>query len=143
MGVGAAARQGDQAAPVVRLQHVGAMPDPVLALGLGQRVEVEQHLPHRLGGAERRQRRPPPQAARMGGVAPEIVVAVAAADDVGQLGLGIEDLQHLPAHPLELRRLGEAAGALGVARPDPVEGLRAVDVLEPEVGISVHGARAG
>src|SRR3546814_1095422 len=47
VGVGAAARERDQAAGVVRAQAVGAVPDPVLAFGLVQRVEVEQGFPLR------------------------------------------------------------------------------------------------
>src|SRR3546814_9192952 len=48
VGVGAAARERDQAAFVVRAQAVGAVPDPVLAFGLVQRVEGEQGFPLRL-----------------------------------------------------------------------------------------------
>src|SRR3546814_17342591 len=47
VGVGAAARERDQAAGVVRAQAVGAVPDPVLAFGRVQRVEVEQGFPLR------------------------------------------------------------------------------------------------
>ena len=43
----AALGQGDQAAGFVRRQAVRALPDPVLALGGGQGVDVEQRLPLR------------------------------------------------------------------------------------------------
>ena len=77
VGVGAAARQRDQAAGVVGLAAIGAVPDPVLALGLVQRVQVQHRLPLRLRLAVLGQRGAAPDTAFVLLVLPEVVVVVA------------------------------------------------------------------
>ena len=75
LGVGAAARQRDQAAAILGAEALGTAPDPVLALGGGQRVEVEHGFPARLRLAVLGERRAPPQAALVLLVLPEVVQA--------------------------------------------------------------------
>jgi hypothetical protein len=45
VGVRAAGRERQEAQAIVRLEHVGAVPDPAHALALAERVEVEHRLP--------------------------------------------------------------------------------------------------
>ena len=52
-GVLAAVRQADKTAAIFRPQRDGAVEHPVASLGGGQRVDVEQRPPIRLGGRER------------------------------------------------------------------------------------------
>src|SRR3546814_5677389 len=88
VGVGAAARERDKAAGVVRAQAVGAVPDPVLPFGLVQRVEVEPGFPLRLVLAVPLARGAAPHAAIVLLVLPEGVVVLAALAHVGDLGGG-------------------------------------------------------
>ena len=85
-GVAAAARQAQDGAAHGSSGSVSApLPDPVLALGRGQRVEVEQDFPLRRRAAELVERRAPPKAARLRGVVPEVVHQAAAPAGIGRL----------------------------------------------------------
>ena len=143
VGVGAAAREGDQAPVVGRLEPGRAVPDPVLLLGLGEGVEVEHRLPLRLRLAVLVERRAPPQPALVLLVAPEVVVELAALRDVGDLLLRIEDLEQAVVERLELRPLGQFGGGLRVALLDPRERLLAGHVFEPQEWVLLPIGRGG
>ena len=147
IGVRTAARQRDQAAAVIGAQAVGAVPDPVLALGLVQRVEVDQDLPLRPGLAVLLQRRAPPQPAGVLLVAPEVVVPLALLVDAGDLVIGIVDGEQVGLELLELRRARLFGLVLRVLLPDPLQRLGILHAFQPLVGIGhlrllvrVHGA---
>ena len=142
-GVGAAAREIDQAAVVVGAQAVGAAPDPVHAFGLAQGVDVEQDFPRRVFLAVFGQRGAAPDALRVLLVAPEVVVVLAALGHVGNAGVGIEDVQQVLAHLFEAGISGQLLFGNGVSGADPVQGLFAFDVLKPQVGVVVHVGRLG
>src|SRR5690606_29686876 len=89
VGVGAAARQRDQAALVLGRQAIGAVPDPVLALGLVEGVEVDDGFPLGVVRAVGLQRGAAPEAALVLRVLPEVVVVVADLADVRNLGVGV------------------------------------------------------
>src|SRR5690606_1757467 len=72
IGVGAAGAQRDQAADIIGGEAVGPVPDPALALGLAERVDVDQRAPFGLARRIAVDRRDPPEAARILGIAPEI-----------------------------------------------------------------------
>ena len=72
-----------------------ALPDPVLALGLGQGVEVDEDVPFRVVGDVLIERRASPQSANVGAVAPEVVEELTSTADVGDSRVGIEDLAHV------------------------------------------------
>ena len=117
-----------------------AVPDPALALGRAQGVEVEHHLPLRVVGAVLLERGAPPQAALVLGVAPEVVVAGRRRFPTagswrrsrGPRGPP-RRIASKPAAPASrstassLRSRTQASAAL------------AVDVLEPGVRVVVHG----
>ena len=136
-GVRAAAGQGYQREGVVGFDHVGAGPHPVLAVAAGQFVEVDDHLPVRGIGPVVLQRGTPPQPPRVGGVAPEVVQVVPATPYVGDAGVGVENFQRLGSQSLELgaAELGDAGV---VALPHPAQGVVAVDVFQPEIGVRDH-----
>jgi hypothetical protein len=125
-----------------RRQRRGARPDPILALRFRQRVEIEQHLPTRLSLAVGLQGRPPPKALRIGRVLPEIIDRAATTRDVG------DAVRPIPQRGQDVPIPGEAFGteppqSCGRLRVDPKQSARAVDVLEPEIGIVVGCGERG
>src|SRR5690606_7705733 len=139
VGIGTAARQRDQAARVFRTQAVGAMPDPVLALGLVERVEVEHGLPLRLRLAVFLERGAAPEAALVLAVLPEVVIPVALLVDARDLVVGVVDGQQIGFQRLEAGGVGQLGLGLRVLPADPGELLFAFDVLEPLVRIGHFG----
>jgi hypothetical protein len=91
ISIGSAAGEGNEAEPVLGGEHGGPMPDPVLALGLPEGIEIDHRLPGRLRRAILRQRRPPPEAAGMGGITPEVVVVRADLRHERDLVVGVEN----------------------------------------------------
>ena len=146
----------DQRAPVGLTvggaQQPRPVPHPVLALGLVEGVDVQQHLPLGLLGAVGVQGGAAPQAALVLGVGPQVVEVPAAVGDGGDAVGGVEDLADVL---LEGRGEGgvragvgdrvELGLGAGVALADPVQGLLARDLLEPGVGVggSVSGGEGG
>ena len=65
--------KADQRQRQVGFDDVGPAPDPVLSVGGGQRVEVDQNVPFGIVGSVALERGAPPQPARVVGVAPEVV----------------------------------------------------------------------
>jgi hypothetical protein len=95
-GVLAAVREPDQAQPLVGLEAGRAAEHPGDALGLGERVDVEQGAPLGLGRAVARERRGPPDPLDVVGVLPEIAQAAVAGDVHGRDAVaGGDDLQRL------------------------------------------------
>ncbi len=135
--VGAAPGQLDERAPVTGAQHRGALPHPVLALRLGQRVDVEDQLPVRVGPAVGLQRRAPPQPARVGRVLPEVVEVPVAPAHVRDAVVGVEDLADPVAQLGEPGRAGQLGDGLRVALPHPVQRSVPRDVLQPEVRVVI------
>src|SRR5690606_5795942 len=84
-----------------------------------------------------------PQAALVLRVLPEVVVVVADLLDAGDLGVGVEDRAQVRLELAELRGGGELGFGLGVAGADPVKGLFALDLFQPQVGIVHGGCRPG
>ena len=132
-GIRTAARQADQRQGMVGFDDLGAGPHPVLVVGGGQCVEVDDHLPFRCVGAVAVQCGAAPQPARVRRVAPEVVQVIAAAADVRDARIGVEHLERLGAHLLE-PFTGELGERGFVAPANPVQRVVAGDVLEPEVG---------
>jgi hypothetical protein len=98
-GVAAAARETQDRTIVRARPRRGTAPDPVLAFGHGQGVDIEQDLPRRLVEAKALERGAPPQAAWVLGVEPEIVEPRSAPHDQREL-----------VGPVEDRRQGVAVG---------------------------------
>jgi hypothetical protein len=115
------------------------VPHPALLLGFAEGVQVEDELPFRRGLAVFVEAGPPPQAPGILRVLPEVVVEVAGLRDVGDLGLGIEDLEDVGFQFLVGRPGFQFLGGLGVALPHPGQGLLAGHVLEPQVGVGGGG----
>src|SRR5690606_8203604 len=126
-----------------RAQDGRAVPDPGLALGGGERVEVEHGLPLGLVRAVGVEGRAAPDAALVLRVAPEAVVPVADLRDLGDLGVGVEHLADRALGRRERVAGLERRGDLGAPRPAPGPGLVAADVLEPQVGVVRRGVVGG
>ena len=140
--VAAATRQTQNGSIVGWRQRRGARPDPILAFRLGERVEIEQHLPTRIGFAVGREGRAAPKALRVGCVLPIVVDGAAApcnaGNSVGPIEQGGQDV----AIPGEALRAEPPQGFRRL-RVDPLERARTVDVLEPEIGIVVGFGERG
>ena len=95
------------------LQAVGAVPDPVLALGLVSASRSMHGFPLRLRLAVFVQRGAPPQAALVLLVLPEVVVVLADLLDAGDLRVGIEDRADVG---FELPERGVAASSASALR---------------------------
>ena len=143
LGVGAAARQRDQAAAVVGPQALGAAPDPVLLLRRAQRVEIDHRLPLRLGPAVFGQRGAAPQAALVIGVLPEVVEPLAAARDHGDAVARVQHFEQAFARGRVVLARGDLFQRLGIALAHPGERLVALHVLQPEVGVVGGGGVGG
>ena len=142
-GIRAAPRQTDQRPCMVRLDNVGARPHPVLAVGLGQCVDVDQDIPRRRVGAVAVQRRAPPQTARVGRVAPEVVQILAAPPYIRDAGVGVEHLERLSAHRVE-PPASQLLKRRVVASSHPLQRVLAGDVLKPEIRVALLvGCHAG
>ena len=149
--IGAAARQVDQAAApdraalgvTRRRADVRAVPDPVLALGRGQRVQVEHRLPRRLGLAVARQRRAPPQAARVLGVLPEVVEVVADAADIGNALARVHQRLQARAELGVVGTRAQLALGAGVVLAHPGQRGLAMHLFQPEVRGLALGAVDG
>ena len=133
-GVRTAPGKAHQRPGVLGVDDAGAGPHPFRIVSSTQLVHIDQHVPVGGVGAVAGQGGAPPQAARVGGVAPEVVKVVAAAHHVGDPGVGVEHLERLGAHPLELPVAELRQGRL-VVRAHPVQRLVAGDVLQPQVGV--------
>src|SRR5690606_9698169 len=107
VGVGAAARERDQAAVVVGAQAVGTVPDPVLALGGVERVQVQQQFPLGVVLAVFLERGAAPDAALVVPVAPEVVVVVAHLADGGDPLVGVVDGEQFGFEFAESVRIGQ------------------------------------
>ncbi|MCY1377852.1 hypothetical protein D9M69_654470 [compost metagenome] len=116
------------------------MPDPVLLVGLGQRVEVEHGFPVGLGLAVFGQRGAPPQALGVLLVAPEVVEERADLAHHRNAGLGVEHFEDALLHPLEGGRPRVALHGLRVVLARPFELFGAVDVFEPLVLVGLRGS---
>ena len=130
--VGTAARERDHRVAVRRAQARRAAPDPVLAFGGGQRVEVEHDLPGRLRLAVFGQRGAPPQATRLGGVLPQVVEPRPAPRDGRD---AVSRVQHFEQFGPQRRVFGlrlQQRLRLGVALAHPGQRTVAVDLFEPE-----------
>ena len=137
-GIGAAARQLHQAAPVRRRQRGAAMPHPILAFGPRQRVEIENDLPVGRAGAIARERGAAPEALGVLLVPPEIVEQAAALNDPGNAIGRVQDVEHRDPVLLE-PGIAERIPGLGVAGLDPGARLRRVDLFQPSIRIVIRG----
>ena len=124
---------------MVRLDDVGPGPHPVLAVGAGQLVEVDNDVPSRGVGAVAVQGGAAPESAGVGGVAPEVVEVLTAAAYVGNAAVGVEHFQGFGAHPLE-QFAAQFGGGGVIAGPHPIQGALVVDVLQPQIRV-LHHAR--
>ena len=138
-GVGTAARQRDQHSPIIGAQRRRALPHPVLVLGLGEFVDVDQHVPLGIVGDVGVEGRAAPQAARIGGVAPEVVEVVAAASNVRDAVVGVEGFESLFLDLGEPLRRGQPVDGRGVVLTHPVERGVGGDLLEPQVRVGALG----
>ena len=137
-GIGAAARQAHEPIALLGLKRAAALPDPILTLGLSQRIDIEHRFPGRLRLAVLVHRGAAPQAAHMGGILPEIVELAAPPRDEGNVvGPGRDFVQRL----LVGLEGGIAQGGPGqlVMGSHPAERLLLLDILEPEIGIGLLG----
>jgi hypothetical protein len=132
--VGAAAGHADQCAGAVRFDDSGAGPHPVFMVSPAQLIYVNQHIPRGRVAAVVLQRGAPPQPARVGGVPPEVVQVLAAAAHIWDAGIGVEHVERLGAHLLEVLAAELGHGRL-VASAHPVQCVLAGDVLQPQVRI--------
>ena len=107
---------------------MGALPDPVLALRGGKRIEIEEYIPVRLLRAVFLHCCPAPQAAGRSGIAPEIVKHPAAPGDPGDVIRKVKDCPHRIAVSFK--------ASIGVTRQrrcrlsgDPIESAAPLDLF--------------
>lgn len=141
-GIRATARRADQDTRRGSGSGRRRPPDPVLAFGLGQGIEVEQDLPVGLRQAIRCQRRAPPDPARMVPVLLDVVEEPAAPVGERQAVVAVEDGDDRIPIPLE-RSIGEIRQRSPGFPIDP--GCRAgiVDALKPQARIVVRVLQRG
>ncbi len=143
IGVAAARAELDQAAAIIGREAVGAVPDPALALGAAERIDVDQNAPlgppGEIGGA----RRDPPQAAPVGIVDPQIGDEFAL-DLIGQgdLALVVEQSERAVAHRGEAGSPTQIVLGRLVPRIDLGQRSFALNLLQPEIGILILGKQS-
>ena len=81
----------------------------------------------------------------MGGIAPKIIKVVADPAHQRDAFLGIEDRQETRLEPWKRRAFRQRRNAFGIALANPVEGLRAANILQPQkrVGREIGGEWLG
>src|ERR1700756_910455 len=110
-----------------------ALPYPVLVLVLRELIEVEEDVPARRGMGVIGNSGAPPDALGMLRVLPEVESVVVLEIAVGNAVGGVHHLENGVVVLLIARiRLEDRRGSR-VLRLDPLERLRAVDVLEPQI----------
>ena len=135
--------QADEGQCEVGFDDLGAGPHPVLAIGFGQGIEIDEHVPGGRLGAVVVQGGALPQAARVVGVPPEVVEVVATAPDVRDAGIRVEDLECLRAHLLGTVRRRVPRASVRCVGGHPVERGVTADVLQPQVRVFSHGTHCG
>ncbi len=139
-GVLAAIGERDEAIAVGRLQALRALVDPVRALGLGERVDVEDRPPLRRGGPVAGQGGGPPDPADVVGVLPEVAQGPVAFDgDGGDAVLGRGDLQGVGVEAGIARVVLQLRQGPGVLGPGELQRLRALGLFHVGVGIAGRG----
>ena len=120
------------------------MPDPALALGLAQRIDVDDRRPVGLARQIGCQVARPPQAARILRVAPQIGDP-AAHHLVGHRNLAFIVQDRARPRPVRLEPRAGAQQLFRLAIPllDLRDRLCALDILQPEIGIITRGGRGG
>jgi hypothetical protein len=134
-GVGAAAREEDQASLVVGVERIIAFEDPVFVFGSGEGVDIEHSLPGGVGFAVLLEGCSAEDAADVAIVLPEIVIGVAPFGDHGDAFAGIEDGEESFPEGFEPGVAGEFGDAGFVLLADPGEGGFTGYLFEPEEGI--------
>ena len=137
--VAAAARQFDEATLVIGIAAGPTFPHPVLAFGLGERIDVEDRFPSRrrltifveAGAAH--------DAALVFGIAPEVVVPGADLFDRGYAFVRVVDREQAIVERRISGRCVELFARADILLVDPAERVGAIDVFEPAVGVIVRG----
>ena len=137
-GVGAAAREVNEPAPMLGRHRRAAAPHPVLGFRLRQQIDVEQRLPIGIFAAIACERRAPPQTLSVLGVLPEIVHQLAALPDPRDAVGRVENVENGSPVIFELR-IAKRRYGLAIARFDPGANLRAVDFFQPKIRIIRRG----
>ena len=142
-GILAPVGERDHAAGFGGRQAGRALIDPLLALRLGERVNVENDLPLGVGGAVAFQRGPAQHALGVRLVLPEIIQAIGAEADEGDAIIAVENRQRFCLE-LRIARVGleGGEGALVLLR-DPVERLGAARLFEEDIGVLLGSGHAG
>ena len=140
MGVAAAVRKVEQAAPLLGAEAEHALIDPGFGFGPRQRVEIENGLPFGRIGAEAGEGGAPQQAADMIGILPEIVEPVRADGDSRDAVARLEDFERPIVVKLVARIALERAESPCVFAARPGKRALPLDFLEPGEGI-VGGRR--
>ena len=107
------------------------MENPGLPVRLRERVHVEYRLPRRRGCAVGGERGPPPDAPLVRVVPPEVVDGLTAELGRRDLLLRVQDLQRALVDRLVFRASLQEGGRLRVVLPRPIQGLLALDLLQP------------
>ena len=140
----AAVREVHQAARIAGRRAVGALPHPIGPFRRRQRVEIQHRLPGRGRAGVALRRRAPPKPAHMGRILPEIIDRAADQFRGGDTIGGVDDREGLGMeHPIAGIALQHRQGA-GILFFHPRQGARALDGLEPEIGVAgrvVHEGR--
>ena len=133
--VAPARRQIDEAAAVVGAQARRALPHPLRAFGLVDRVEVEHHVPRRVRLAVLVGRGAAPDAALVVAVLPEVVEVRADLHNRRDARVGVEDRSDRLLEGLEAVVGGERLGRAHVLLAHPRERAVALHVFKPEIGV--------
>ena len=145
-GVTSASREPDEGSFILGTEELLTLVDPVLIFVLGQLIKIQNFLP--LFGAVEVvcQQHPAEKPANILFISPEIVDMLAHELGIGELFFGVEDFKRLLFDlPEKILFLIFVEGDF-VLSFDPVEGLFALNLFQPEIGIGrcasvLHGDR--
>ena len=133
--VSTTARKSDQSPLIIRPQQGRPLPNPILALRLGQRIEIEDDFPLGLSLLVLFERRSTPQSTLVVLVSPKVVIKLTPLRYKRYTSIRIEDVQEVRLKFLKTRLRLHPLDRDRISCLDPLERFIPRDILKPQIGV--------
>ena len=133
--IASAIGQGDDAPVIVRPQAIGTAPHPVGTFFIGQRIQVQDHVPVGIIRQIAVQRGPPPKAVGIRRILPEIVDEAALIAAIGDAVIALINFQRRVVEILIARIALQALERALILAARPFDGALTIDLFQPEARV--------